>query len=101
VAAQADAYWPRQAAYVLSRPPSEPEIRPYRAAFGLRNVTGFTTRANGIIYIETSTPDSNLVIIRHEPERQRFVAMRVQAAGQSLGFQRGRLLWSGAEGEWF
>lgn len=101
VSAQADAYWSRQAAYVLSREPSDADVRPYRVAFGLRDAAGFTTRQGGLVTVEVATPDSNMVIIRHDAERQKFVAMRVQAAGGALSFQRGRLLWSRADGEWF
>lgn len=101
VTARIDTYWSQQAAYVLSQPPSETGVRPYRLAFGLRDATGTVTEKGGHVYVEVATPDSNLVVIRHTPSRQRFVALRVQGAGHALSFQRGRLLWSRAEGEWF
>lgn len=101
VTAQVDAYWSRQAGYVLSRPPVDAEVRPYRAAFSLRDAGGFSTRVGDEVYLETATPDSNLLILHHNTGRQSFVAMRVQGAGQSRSFQRGRLLWSRAESEWF
>jgi hypothetical protein len=101
VKSQSDSYWSRQAGYVLSRPPVESDLRPYRAAFGMRDGQGFVTRQGDLAYVEVSTPDSNLLVVQHDQGRQKFIALRVQGLGHARSFQRGRLLWSRAEGEWF
>lgn len=99
--AQRDVYWARQAAHVLSGPADAAAIKPYRAAFGLRDMTGSAMRAGKFVYIEAAAPDSTVVVIRHAPDQGTFVSLRVESGGQSRSFRRGRLLWGQAEGEWF
>jgi hypothetical protein len=96
-----DAYWARQAAHVLSAPSDPAALKPYRAAFDLRDMTGNVTRIGDAIYVEAASPDSTLMVIRHLPDRKSFVALRVESGGQSRSFRHGRLLWGQAEGEWF
>ncbi len=99
--AMRDDYWSRQAAYVLSRPSDPGALKPYRGAFGLRDMKGFLTRAGDTIFIEAAFPDSSLLVIRHLPDQRAFVAMRVEGGGLTHSFRHGRLLWSQAEEEWF
>lgn len=101
VAAQSDDYWARHAAYVLSRPSDEAALRPYRAAFGMRGMGGYVSRSGDTTYVEAAAPDSALLVIRHVPAQQSFIALRVEGDGLSRSFRRGRLLWSQTEGEWF
>jgi hypothetical protein len=101
VHAKTDLYWSRQAVHVLSHESEPTSIRPYRAAFDLKEAKASLTSTPDGIYIEAASSDSSLWIIRHTPRTQAFVAMRVQGEGHSLSFRRGRLLWSQAEGEWF
>lgn len=101
VTAQRDRYWAHQAAHVLSGPDDETALKPYRAAFGIRDMKGVVTRENGVVFVEAAAPDSAIMVIRHAPDQKSFVALRVEGDGQSRAFRRGRLLWSQAEGEWF
>jgi hypothetical protein len=102
VAVQIDKYWARATGYVLSKPSADADLRPYRAAFGIRDMQGFVTRDGAVAYVEAATEDSELVVIRHNPSAQRFIALRAHASsGQAFSFQRGRLLWSNSEEEWF
>ncbi|HEX2612153.1 MAG TPA: hypothetical protein VHO02_00980 [Fibrobacteria bacterium] len=99
--AQRDAYWAREAAYVLSAKDDPAALKPYRAAFGIREMRGNLSGRDGIVYVEAAAPDSSLLVIRHAPDERAFVAMRVESGGQSRSFRHGRLLWSQEEGEWF
>jgi hypothetical protein len=99
--AKRDDYWAHQAAHVLSRPSDPASLKPYRGAFGLREMTGFTTLSDGLIYLEAVSPDSTVLVIRHAPDQKTFVAMRVESGGLSRSFRHGRILWGQAEGEWF
>jgi hypothetical protein len=101
VSVQRDHYWARQAARVLSSPADEGALRPYRAAFGIRDMEGSASRKGGVVYVEAAASDSALLVIRHVPDEKSFVAMRVEGDGQSRSFRRGRIIWSQAEGEWF
>ncbi len=99
--AKRDAYWSRHAAYVLSRPSDPAALRPYRGAFGIRDMEGFVTRRDGAVLVEAAAPDSTLLVIRHVPGQRAFVALRIESGGLSQSFRRGRILWSEPEGEWF
>lgn len=99
--ARVDAYWSRQAEHVLENGSDGRELRAYRAAFNLREGKALVTRDGPVVYVEAAAPDSSLLIVRHERESRRFVAMHVHGAGQSRSFRRGRLLWSDSENEWF
>jgi hypothetical protein len=101
VSAQRDYYWARQAAHVLSSSADVAALKPYRAAFGTRDMKGSVTRQNGAVFVEAVAADSAIIVVRHDPDRQSFVALRVEGDGQSRSFRRGRILWSQAEGEWF
>jgi hypothetical protein len=101
VNAKTDLYWSRQAVHVLSHPSAPEAIRPYRAAFDLRDAQASLTSTPDGIYIEAASSDSSLWIIRHTPRSQAFIAMRVQGQGHARSFRRGKLLWSQPEGEWF
>lgn len=100
VTAETDTYWSRAVSYVLDAGHEDGEIRPYRAAFGLRDDVARVTRADGHVMIEAADADSSLLVVRHKPESREFVAMLVQGGGVR-SFRRGRLLWSQAEREWF
>lgn len=99
--AQADTYWESATAHVFGMPSAGEEVRPYRAAFGIRGGNATLTHDADGLYVEAVSPDSNLLVIRHDPDTREFVALRVQGMGSALSFRRGRLLWSQAEREWF
>lgn len=103
VAARADAYWTRQAGYVLSRPSDTARARPYRNAFGLQGKTAFITESgtDSILFLEAAGDDSDMTILRHDLGDSGFIAMSVQGRGHALSFRRGKLLWSEDEQEWF
>ncbi len=101
VSAQSDDYWASQAAHVLSQAPDEAGLRPYRAAFGIRDMGGVVTTRGDTVYVEAASTDSALMVIQHLPGQNAFVAMRVEGDGLTRSFRRGRLHWSQAEREWF
>jgi hypothetical protein len=101
VTAQRDHYWAREAAHVLSTPADPAGLKPYGAAFDMGDLRGAVSRSGNIVYVEAAASDSAILVIRHVPARQSFVALRVEGDGQTRSFRRGRILWSQAEGEWF
>jgi hypothetical protein len=103
VSARADKYWSMQALYVLAHPGDSVKTLPYRNAFGLSGKTaslndGVEART---LYLEASSPDSNLTVLKHDLNSGRFVAMHVAGKGHSISFRRGTLIWSQEEKEWF
>lgn len=103
VAARSDAYWSRQAAFVLGSPGDTVRAAPYADAFALHGKTVLMTES-GLgknVYIEAAGPDSSLTVLRHDLAGGGFTAMSVQARGHALSFRRGALLWSQDEEEWF
>jgi len=102
VSATLDAYWGKAAAYLLSAGNEDAEMRPYRAALGLRDETVAVVTPDGpAVLLEAVWPDSGMLVVRHVPGTRSFTAMRVHAGGSALSFRRGRLVWSEAEREWF
>lgn len=103
VSARSDAYWSRQAAFVLGAPRDTLRIKPYADAFALHGKSALMTES-GIgetVYIEAAGPDSSLIVLRHDLGGGEFTAMSVQARGHALSFRRGTLIWSEDEAEWF
>lgn len=103
VAARSDAYWSRQAAYVLSAPADSARSKPYADAFALHGKSALLTEtgAGETLYLEAVGADSSLLILRHDLGGGAFIAMNVQGPGHALSFRRGTLLWSQDESEWF
>jgi len=101
IASKSDRYWSLEALHVLAHPSAEAMTAPYRAAFGLQEAAISLTSVDGAVYIEAAEADSNLMVIRHDPETSGFIALRVQGQGHTRNFRRGRLLWSRTEKEWF
>lgn len=103
VSAREDKYWALQALYVLAHPGDSARIAPYRNAFGLQDrVAALSESATpGALYLEASSPDSDLTVVRHDFGSGRFVAMNVAGRGHTVSFRRGSLVWSAAEKEWF
>lgn len=104
VSARTDKYWSMQALYVLSHPGDTAKVSPYRNAFGLTGRTAALGEggAPNTLYLEASSPDSELTVVRHDLGSGRFIAMNVVAGrGHSLSFRRGALIWSKEEKEWF
>lgn len=103
ISARGDAYWTRQAGWVLSHAGDSLRVKPYRTAFGLQDKTSQLTEsgAGKAVYLEASTPDSNLTVLRHDLGDGSFIAMSVQGRGHSRSFRRGKLIWSKDEAEWF
>lgn len=96
-----DSYWSRAISHVLTASPGDGEVRPYRAAFGIRGEPVVVSRDGDDVYVEAVGADSSLLVIRHTPDDRTFVALRVQGKGSARSFRRGRLLWSQTEHEWF
>ena len=103
IVARGDQYWSRQAGWVLSHPNDAQKIKPYRTAFGLEDKVASLTEsgAGTIVYLEASTPDSNLTVLRHNLSDGSFIAMSVLGRGHSRSYRRGKLIWSREESEWF
>ena len=101
IAFKSDRYWSYETLHVFAHPSAEAVTAPYRAAFGLQEAVISLTSVDGEIYIEAAEADSNLLVIRHNPEASGFIALRVQGQGHTRNFRRGRLLWSRTEKEWF
>jgi hypothetical protein len=102
VSARSDKYWSLQALYVLAHPGDSARLAPYRNAFDLRGRTAsLTEAAPQTLYLEASTSDSDLTVVRHDAGKGRFIAMHVAGSGHSMSFRRGNLIWSEAEKEWF
>lgn len=100
-AIKGDSYWSMAIVRVFEASPSETAARPYRAAFSIRNDKVVVSQDARRVIVEAISPDSSLLVIRHNPDTREFVAMRVQAGGSARSFRRGRLLWSQTEQEWF
>jgi hypothetical protein len=100
-AIKGDRYWATAIERVFDAPASDASARPYRAAFGIRSDKVVVSQDARKVIVEAISPDSSLLVIRHNPDNREFVAMRVQAGGSARSFRRGRLLWSQAEQEWF
>lgn len=103
ISARTDKYWSMQALYVLSHPGDTSKVVPYRNAFGLQGKIGTLTEGEApkTLYLEASSPDSDLTVVRHDLADGRFIAMNVAGRGHSLSFRRGTLIWSKEENEWF
>jgi hypothetical protein len=103
ISARTDKYWSMQALYVLAHPGDTAKVAPYRNAFGLRGkVASLGEGASpNTLYLEASSPDSDLTVVRHDLGSGRFIAMNVAGRGHSLSFRRGNLIWSQEEKEWF
>lgn len=102
-AARADKYWSQQAGYVLARTDDSAKAAPYRNAFGLAGRTALINEgiAPRTVYLEASSRDSDLTVLRHDLGTGSFVAMNVAGKGHSLSFRHGQLIWSKDEEEWF
>lgn len=103
ISARADKYWSLQALYVLAHPGDSLKAIPYRNAFGLDGKVAAVSEAGGpkTLYLEASSPDSDLTVVRHDLDNGRFIAMNVAGRGHSLSFRHGTLIWSKEENEWF
>jgi hypothetical protein len=103
VSARADKYWSLQALYVLAHPGDSAKVVPYRNAFGLGGKIASVNEGASAktLYLEASSPDSDLTVLRHDLNSGRFVAMNVAGKGHSVSFRRGTLIWSQDEKEWF
>jgi hypothetical protein len=102
VAARSDAYWNEQARWMLSHSGDSVQAAPYRAAFQLEGKSlNYVAAGPRSIFLEAASPDSNMLVLRHNVVTGNFVAMNVQGRSHSLSFRRGKLIWSTAEKEWF
>jgi hypothetical protein len=103
IAARADKYWSLQALYVLTHPGDPEKVKPYRNAFALEGKPALVSESGTgkTVFIEASTPDSNLTVLRHDVGSGDFVAMNVAGQGHTVSFRRGKLIWSKDEAEWF
>ena len=103
ISARADKYWSLQALYVLAHPGDSAKAYPYRNAFGLEGKVAAVSEAEGpkALYLEASSPDSDLTVVRHDLGSGRFIAMNVAGRGHTLSFRHGSLIWSKEESEWF
>lgn len=103
ITARTDKYWSMQALYVLAHPGDTAAVAPYRNAFGLKGKVGALAESGSpkTVYLEASSPDSDLIVVRHDVGNGRFIAMNVAGRGHSLSFRRGTLIWSQEENEWF
>jgi hypothetical protein len=104
VRAEADDYWRREVAWVLSQPEDSLmllAVQPYRTAFELMGSKVVMNPRGDLRFIEAVAPDSSLLVVRQNPADSTFVSMRVQGPGHAKSFRRGRLLWSQGEQEWF
>lgn len=103
VQARRDAYWSHQAGWVLSHPGDSLSAQPYRAAFSLwgRSVILTPAREGRITWLEAASPDSSLLVLRHNLTTGNFTALNVAGGGHSQSFRRGKLIWSEGEKEWF
>ena len=103
IAARADKYWSLQALFVLNHPGDTVKVQPYRNAFGLEDKTAMISDGGAAktLFLEASSPDSNLTVLRHDLGSGDFVAMNVAGKGHSISFRRGKLIWSKDEEEWF
>jgi hypothetical protein len=103
ISARTDKYWSMQALYVLAHPGDTAKALPYRNAFGLKGkVAGLAESGSpDVLYLEASSPDSDLTVVRHDVRDGRFIAMNVAGRGHSLSFRHGTLIWSQEEKEWF
>jgi hypothetical protein len=103
IAARGDAYWSRQAGWVLSHPGDSSRVKPYRTAFGLEGKAASLTETEPgkTVYLEAAAADSNLTVLRHDLGDGSFISMNVQGRGHSRSYRRGKLIWSREEEEWF
>jgi hypothetical protein len=103
IAARTDKYWSSQALYVLEHAGDSARAQPYRNAFGLegKRVLISGMGAGKGVFLEAASPDSNLIVVRHDLGDGSFLAMNVQGRGHAVSFRHGKLIWSEGEGEWF
>ncbi len=103
IAARADKYWSLQALYVLTHGGDSTKVQPYRTAFGLEGRSAMVSESGTVktVFVEASTPDSNLTVLRHDLGSGNFVSMNIAGHGHSVSFRRGKLIWSKDEAEWF
>lgn len=104
VAAQADPFWSRQAAWVLTNGRDNLEaLEAYRTAFSLdgRKLSARQDPIERKLIVEAVDADSNILVVEHAFDEGRFIAMNVQDRGHAMSFRLGRLLWSQVEEEWF
>ncbi len=111
IAAHGDAYWFKQAEWVLRHPADSSLAKPYRNAFSLEGKSLLLTNLKGefknpplsenAVYLEASSADSTLTVLQHDLANGKFISMTVQGHGHSQSFRRGNLIWSQEEAEWF
>jgi hypothetical protein len=101
--AQKETYWQSAYAWIRAHKQATPVVGQYEDAFGIggRSVVVSESPEGRSRFIEAADADNNLLVIRHDVQKQEYASLFIQNFSSIPSFQHGKIKWSPQEKKWF
>jgi hypothetical protein len=100
--AEKGSVWEKAYAYVLGNKKDDKNARQYEDAFDLAgNSVILTELGSGSRLLEAADASDNLMVVRHDVEKQTYYSMYIQKFSTVPSYSHGRMKWSPQEKKWF
>jgi len=100
--AEKETVWEKAYAFVAGNKKADASARQYEDAFDLNgNSVILTELGGGVRLLEAADANNNLMVVRHDVDRQTFSSMYIQKFSNVPSYGHGRMKWSPQEKKWF
>ncbi|MDB5104380.1 MAG: hypothetical protein JWP91_2069 [Fibrobacteres bacterium] len=94
--------WEKAYAYVVGNKREDKDARQYEDAFDLNgNSVILTELGGGARILEAADANQNLMVVRHDVQKQTYYSMYIQKFSNVPSYSHGRMKWSPQEKKWF
>lgn len=101
--AEKETFWQSAYTWIQSHKTPSPMLSQYEDAFGItgRSVVISEPAEGRTRYIEAADANDNLLVIRHDVQKQEYYSLFIQKFSTIPSFQHGSIKWSPQEKKWF